>query len=204
MSAGVQAKLLRVLQEQEFERVGGSERVRVDVRLVAATNRNLEKAVADGRFREDLYYRLKVVTIPVPALRDHREDVPELAQFFLEHYCVKHNRLMRMADGCMEMLQAFSWPGNVRQLQNVIEGAVIMAGNGEVDPEVLRGHLGISADVDGDAGLKGTREEAERKAVEQALASSGGNVTEAARILGAERQSLYRILKRLGITPPRG
>lgn len=124
----IQVKLLRVLQEREFERVGGTKSIKVDVRLVAATNRDLEQAVAEREFREDLYYRLQVIQIFVPPLRDRKEDIPSLADHFLQKYCRENGRKIKaVSDDALELLSAYSFPGNVRELENIVERAVVLA-----------------------------------------------------------------------------
>jgi len=142
ISPQVQAKLLRVLQERELERVGGNRTIKVDVRVLATTNRHLEESVARKEFRQDLYFRLNVVPIHIPPLREHKEDVPFLARQFMPRFARKHGvRVHGISDQCMATLQAHSWPGNVRELQNVIERAVILCGDaGQLEPE----HLGFS------------------------------------------------------------
>ena len=140
MSAKLQVKLLRVLQEREFERVGESRTIRVDVRVVAATNQSLEDEIAAGRFRDDLYYRLNVVPIPLPPLRDRRDDIPLLAQFFLKRYS-EHNRrdVPDMTLELKEALLSHDWPGNVRELENTIERLVVLSNGKFCAPELLRG-----------------------------------------------------------------
>jgi transcriptional regulator with GAF, ATPase, and Fis domain len=142
ISPQVQAKLLRVLQERELERVGGNRTIKVDVRVLATTNRRLEESVERKEFRQDLYFRLNVVPIHVPPLREHKEDVPFLARQFMPRFARKHGvRVRGFSDSCMAALQAHRWPGNVRELQNVIERAVILCGDaGQLEPE----HLGFS------------------------------------------------------------
>ncbi len=144
VSAGLQVKLLRVLQQQEFERVGGTQTIKVDVRVVAATNRDLEAAVKSGHFREDLYYRLNVVSVTLPPLRRRKSDIPALVNHFLEHYCDVHGkRLKGLAPGTLNALLSYDWPGNVRELGNVIERAVVLARGTELTsddlPAALRG-----------------------------------------------------------------
>jgi transcriptional regulator with PAS, ATPase and Fis domain len=142
ISSQVQAKLLRVLQERELERVGGNRTIKVDVRVIATTNRRLEESVERKEFRQDLFFRLNVVPIHVAPLREHKEDVPYLAQQFMPRFARKHGVRMRgFSDACMAVLQSHRWPGNVRELQNVIERAVILCGDGGMlEPE----HLGFS------------------------------------------------------------
>src|SRR5207249_2206838 len=137
----LQAKLLRVLQEHEFERVGGTRPIRADIRLIAATNRNLEGAVKSGRFREDLYYRLNVVRLCIPPLREHREDIPLLVEHFLRKYCAETGKTISSVSAeAMELLRAHDWPGNVRELENTVERAVVL-GSG---PEIRASDLAVS------------------------------------------------------------
>jgi two-component system nitrogen regulation response regulator NtrX len=195
-----QVALLRVVQEREFERVGGSLSVRVDVRVVAATNRDLEAEVAAGRFREDLYYRLAVVVVRLPALRERGDDVDLLARRFLESFALDHGRPVRaLAPEAAECLRAYTWPGNVRQLRNVMERAVLVA-----DGEVLRAdHLPpevVSAtrppDGHDDGGFLPLRE-LERRHIRQALHLAGGNLGDTARLLGIHRNTLRQKLRQL-------
>jgi transcriptional regulator with GAF, ATPase, and Fis domain len=139
----VQAKLLRVLQEREFERVGGTQSIRVDVRVIAATNRNLEDAVRQNRFRADLYYRLNVFPIHLPPIRERRDDIPLLARFFVNRYMIKMGkRIERIAPDAMDRLVAYSWPGNIRELENIIERAVILCKGAtlHVEDELVPSH----------------------------------------------------------------
>ena len=140
MSPKLQVKLLRVLQEREFERVGESRTIRVDVRVIAATNASLEELVEDGQFREDLYYRLNVVPILLPPLRERRDDIPPLARFFLQRYTVANKlpSLPELTDGVLAALSAHDWPGNVRELENAIERLVVLSGDDKLDPDHLR------------------------------------------------------------------
>jgi transcriptional regulator with GAF, ATPase, and Fis domain len=216
----VQTKLLRVLQERTFERVGSSEPLRVDVRVLAATHRDLEQLVREGRFREDLYYRLNVITIRVPALRERREDIPELAQHFLRLAAQRGGRAVaQLDDDALAALKAFAWPGNVRQLENAIEQAVVVAEGpavtlDELPPEVREpGEDQVtSPDVLGEAeepagllvggGVQGERAERDRREREQlvrALATTSGNKAEAARLLGMARSTLVSRLKKHGL-----
>jgi DNA-binding NtrC family response regulator len=184
-----QARLLRVLQTGELTPVGSSRQKRVDVRVLAATNADVAKEAADGRFREDLLYRLNTVEIRLPALRDRREDIPDLAAAFMA-------RGKRLSSAAMEALLAHTWPGNVRELEHVIERASLLAAGDEIGPDdlMLRAR--------GDAAPKleeMTLEQVERYLIERALAAQGGNVSEAARVLGLSRSALYRRLASLGV-----
>jgi DNA-binding NtrC family response regulator len=198
VSPALQAKLLRVLQERKFVRVGGTETIAVDVRLIAATNRNLEKAIQEGKFREDLYYRLSVFPIAVPPLRERPEDIPPL----VEHFLKARGRGLDDIDGkAIEQLVAYNWPGNVRELENVIERAVILAGQ---DPIGLS-HLpflypGRSAGSFPRNELN--LEQLERESIQRALRQTGGNKTKAAHLLGITRRALYSRMERLGLREP--
>ena len=205
MSPTMQAKILRVLQEHEIERVGGETPVRVDVRVVAATNRDLEAEVAAGRFRDDLYYRLAVVVVRLPALRERGDDVDLLARRFLEDFAAEHGRPVRLlAPEAAERLRAYTWPGNVRQLRNVVERAVLVA-EGEVlradhlPPEVL--NAAVSPNGHGDGGFLPLRE-LERRHIRLALDLTGGNLGDTARLLGIHRNTLRQKLRQLHSAVP--
>ncbi|MEW6014044.1 MAG: sigma 54-interacting transcriptional regulator [Candidatus Zixiibacteriota bacterium] len=212
-----QAKLLRVLQEGEFEPVGGSRTVKVDVRVIAATNRDLKKDVAQGKFREDLYYRLDVFPITVPPLRERGEDIILLAEFFLEKYARELGRTMApLTPECYRYLMDYNWPGNVRELQNVIERAVIMSRNGELRlaslipvPETLSDSLSNKSESRSDKVVRSVNElkELERKNIIAALERASWKVAGndgAARILGIPPTTLSSRMKALGITRPHG
>ncbi len=204
-----QAKLLRVLEQQEFMRVGGTRPVRVDVRLVAATNADLEQLVRDGRLREDLYYRLKVVTLQVPPLRERQDDIPELAEHVLVKVC-RSNGLAprRLTADALEALRRHSWPGNVRELMNTLE-AVVVANPGEtVDlghlPHAVQGAPGAAAKAPAFEGR--TLETIEAEAIRETLAALGGSRTRAAEVLGIGLRTLRRRIQELGLEeslPPR-
>jgi DNA-binding NtrC family response regulator len=205
MPPSMQAKVLRVLQEGEFERVGGQATLRCDVRVLAATNRDLLAEVAAGRFREDLYYRLAVVLVPTPPLRERREDIPELAARFLGEACERDGRrAMSLAREGVLALQAHDWPGNVRELRNVVERLAILSdgpalGSLEV-ATALPGARRPRADrLREGAGFHELVEEAEREVILSALARHQDNVSEAARALGLERSHLYKKMRALGI-----
>jgi transcriptional regulator with GAF, ATPase, and Fis domain len=208
----VQTKLLRVLQEKTFERVGSSEPLQVDVRIIAATHQNLEELIHQGRFREDLYYRLKVIDIRVPSLRERREDIPELALHFLQIYARRcDKRVEQIDDDAMAMLKSYRWPGNIRELENVIERAVVVAEGptimaGDLSPEITRNFEAVpfegTAPSPSANGLRAEREEFDRREREQlvrALATAGGNKAEAARALGMARSTLLSRLKKYGL-----
>ena len=199
ISPKLQLDLLRVLEERRFQRVGGAETLEADVRVVAATNRDLQKAVADGSFREDLYYRLHVIPITLPPLRERREDIPFLVQHFLERLTKELGRaISSVSPEAMNALLAHPWPGNVRELRNVLErGAVVAQGS-----VIQLGDLGIAASDPGrpaPAGDPLSLEEVERRHVASVLSWAGGNVTQAARVLGIDRMTLYNKIKRYGL-----
>jgi transcriptional regulator with PAS, ATPase and Fis domain len=202
MHPAVQAKVLRVLQEREVVRVGGARPTPVDVRVVAATHRDLDAAVRDGTFRQDLYYRLKVATVTVPSLADRREDVPVLAQHFLARFGEQHGRPgLRFASDALASLWNRPWAGNVRELANVVEQAVVMAAGAVITPSDLASDLGGVAAAHGELRrvVDVATEEAERQAIERTLDSVGRNRTRAAALLGIGRRTLLYKLKRYGI-----
>ncbi len=208
MSPAVQAKLLRVVQEGEFERLGGVAPVKVDVRLVAATNRDLQREVKEGRFREDLYYRLNVVPIAVPPLRDRPEDIPLLAEHFLRRFArANHRELAGLGPEVVAALTAYSWPGNVRELENTLERAVVLSQGGQLGlqdlPPAVRGAggAGVPAAAAPMAGMLavplGTPlEEIERLLIRETLRYTRGDKTLAARLLGIAPRTIYRKLDR--------
>ncbi|MEO0326398.1 MAG: sigma-54 dependent transcriptional regulator [Myxococcota bacterium] len=195
----LQVKLLRFLQEREFERVGGNETLRVDVRVVAATNRNLKQMVEDGGFREDLYYRLNVVQVDLPPLRARRSDIPLLAEHFLRKYAAENEREMAsFTDAALRALMAYPWPGNVRELENAVERAVVLSEEDAVDEALLPGarEAGPRSD-EGSLGLLVpgvTMAEVERLVIERTLDAVGGSTAKAAEMLGISRRKIqYRI-----------
>jgi DNA-binding NtrC family response regulator len=189
-----QLKLLRFLQEREIRPVGASRPRPIDVRVVAATNRDINKLVESGRFREDLFFRLNVVRIHIPALRERRGDVPLLARFFLGHYSGKYGRDVRMTDSGMKTLQEQMWLGNVRQLQHLMERLSILAPHDRVDSEAVHDALRATEPRD-NSGESLADTEAEQ--IRRVLAATGGNKSRAAQILGIERKTLYRKLERM-------
>jgi two-component system nitrogen regulation response regulator NtrX len=196
-----QAKLLRVLQEGEFHRVGGEAIIRVAVRVISATNRDLTAMVAQEKFREDLYYRLSVVPIRVPSLRERPHDIRLLAEYFLEDFCARNNFKPKTLDpSVFEMLESYAWPGNARELRNVIERmAILTAGE-----RLTRDAVPVEVRVQRDAGAKSTiqeaRESAERDHILRALEESNWNVSGAARALGMERTNLHKRIRALGLS----
>lgn len=206
MSLRVQTKVLRVLQDGEFQRVGGKETLKVDVRIIAATNKNLREMVQEGRFREDLYFRLNVFPIEAPPLRERPEDIPLLAQHFIHRFCRRNNRrLPEVQPEVYAALKKYSWPGNVRELQNLVERLIILSENNRIGVENLPAYLlqtefKLPKMLPGARTLSQVREEAEWAYILHCLEHSGGNVTQAARLLGMERTNLHKKMKALGIT----
>ncbi|HUK54641.1 MAG TPA: sigma-54 dependent transcriptional regulator [Candidatus Binatia bacterium] len=201
----VQVKLLRVLQEREFERLGGTRTIKVDVRLVAATNRDLRAALEEGTFREDLYYRLNVVPINVPPLREHKEDIPALADLFLKKYATASGKKIEsISPAALDRLTRFHWPGNVRELENVIERAVALSPGPVLQPgDILidepAGARGGSSAADGAFLPEGlTLEQWEDEMIREAMRRAGGNKSQAARLLGLSRNALRYRLSKLG------
>ena len=193
-----QVKLLRVLQEGEFERVGGSQTLKVDVRVIAATNVDLEAAVAEGRFRKDLYYRLNVIHLAIPPLRDRQEDIPLLALHFLDKFCLENKRAtMGISPEAMAALKSHYWPGNVRELQNVVERAVALCQGNMIEvadlPDEVRRHSPESGQITIPVGA--SMEQIERLAITQTLKKTGGDKELTARLLGIGLATLYRRLK---------
>ena len=199
----LQAKMLRVLQSQTFERVGSSQPLRVDVRIIAATNRDIEQAVADGQFRRDLYYRLNVLPIYVPPLRERREDVPPLAQHFLIRFRRETNKSVTgFSSAAMEELLSYSWPGNVRELENAVERAVVVTGTEYIQPEdlALKSGGGMKEERYVGKTLKDSVNLFKKHFIRQTLEDQGWNQTAAARVLGIQRTYLSRLIKELEIT----
>ncbi|MET0385642.1 MAG: sigma 54-interacting transcriptional regulator [Polyangiales bacterium] len=201
LSAAAQAKLLRALQFREFERVGGTETLRSDVRIIAATNVDLERAVAGGSFREDLYYRINIFTIHVPPLRERRADIPALAQYFLQKWAVEHQRskINRIASSALDALAGYTWPGNVRELENVIERAVVVCTGSMIQeqhlPHALRAHGAGTERLT----LTEAVEKLERQMIGDALQAAGGNMAAAARALGTTERVVRYKAQKLGL-----
>jgi transcriptional regulator with GAF, ATPase, and Fis domain len=202
MPLATQAKLLRVLQEKEFERVGGNQTIRVDVRFIAATNKNLMEMVKQGTFREDLYYRLNVFSIYLPPLRERREDIPLLTVHFLEGM----ENPVKLSPQSLQILTAYSWPGNIRELQNTLERAAVLTDTGMIDPPHLAVHINsdLPAQVLQNPDLTQSSiderlEEIEKGLIIEALNRSGGVQVKAAEILGINQRSLWHRIKKLGV-----
>jgi DNA-binding NtrC family response regulator len=189
-----QFKLLRFLQEREIRPVGAARGKQVDVRVLAATNRDMQKLVDDGKFREDLWFRLNVVRIVIPPLRERRGDVPLLARFFLNKYNARYEHSARLMESGLKALQEYTWPGNVRQLQHLVERLTILAANGRIDAEAVQQAL---TSMESREEPVETLAEAEVEQIRRVLAATGGNKSRAAQILGIERKTLYRKLERI-------
>ncbi|MCB1155529.1 sigma-54-dependent Fis family transcriptional regulator, partial [bacterium] len=209
MDLTTQAKILRILQEQKFERVGGTESITVDVRVIAATNRDLEGMIKDGAFREDLYFRLNVIPLHIVPLRQRREDIPLLIDYFIEHFCTRSALpTKQFAEDAVKLMTEYNWPGNVRELKNIVERLVIMTPKSTVTGADVRGALkpgaageteleGVMAQSD----WKEAKAEFERAFLVRKLTENQGNVSRTAEAIGVERSHLHRRIKALGIDP---
>jgi two-component system nitrogen regulation response regulator NtrX len=215
MSLKTQAKVLRVLQEQTFERVGGTEIITVDVRVIAASNKPLEEEIQKGNFREDLFYRLNVIPFEIPSLRERREDIPLLANYFLLLFSQEYGKRKKtLSPAAMDLLLQHPWPGNVRELRNVMERMVIMVhGDTIQDADVapsLRVRPGVVSEaaaepeVSWDGPLREARERFERQYILRRLKEAHWNISRTADRMGIERSNLHRKMKAYGIEPPRG
>ncbi|MBI3581887.1 MAG: sigma-54-dependent Fis family transcriptional regulator [Nitrospinae bacterium] len=206
ISQALQVRLLRVLQEREFQRVGGTKSVNVDVRVISATNRNIAHGVRDGWFREDLFYRLNVIAIEMPALRERREDVPELAKYFLEKFRVELNKNVRsISDGAMKRLTSYDWPGNIRELQNVLERSVVLSDHSVIGEADLPENLNLSSSRLVSSGeerlvsFKEAKRRFEKEFIEAALAQNSGNISRTAVMIQLARKNLQDKIKAYGI-----
>ena len=202
ISPEIQTKLLRFLQEREFERVGGTKPIRMDVRIIAATNRDLDRAVEEGRFREDLYHRLYVIPINLPPLREKKEDIPDLARFFMQRFSKEAKKnFTEVTKEAQEKLLGYNWPGNVRELANVIERAIVLGQGPKVALQDLPPRI-VAADSPGRSGSLSYREDViayRRQVILRALTQTKGNRAAAAKALGLERNYLSRLIKTLRI-----
>ena len=196
-----QAKLLRVLQEGEFHRVGGEQTIRVAVRVVSATNRDLGALVTQGKFREDLYYRLSVVPIRVPALRERPQDIKLLAGYFLDDFCARNNfKPKTLDDSVYPMLESYAWPGNARELRNAIERMAILTAGERLTREAIPVEIRVQRDAGPRSSIQEARESAERDHILRALEEANWNVSGAARALGMERTNLHKRIRALGLS----
>lgn len=204
LHAASQAKLLRILQEGEFHRVGGEQPVRVNVRVVSATNRDLTEMIREGKFREDLYYRLCVVPVRVPGLRERPGDIPALVRYFLSEFCSRNNfRPKTLDEAVYEVLQAYAWPGNVRELKNVVERMAILTPEEEIGPESIPTEIRRFRESAPRSSVQEAREAAEREHILRALDTADWNVSSAARALGLERTNLHKRMRALGVARER-
>jgi DNA-binding NtrC family response regulator len=202
ISPAMQSKLLRVLQEHEIKRVGGTETIKIDVRIVAATNKNLEELVAEKKFREDLFYRLNVVSLHLPSLRERAEDIPLLTDHFLRKYSAQNNKpVCRLSPETLDLLTRYRWPGNVRELENVIEQAATLSSTNLVLPEDLPRRVRMEPAQMSLSSLPSRMplSELEKLYIQKVLEETGGNKKKAADILGIDRRTLYRMAVRLGL-----
>jgi transcriptional regulator with PAS, ATPase and Fis domain len=188
--------LLRFLQERQVRPLGSTKVREVDVRIVSATNKNIAKMVEDGKFREDLYYRLNAIPLRIPPLRERAGDIPLLVQFFVRRYNVRYGLASRLAESGVTELQNYTWPGNVRQLQHLVERLVILAPGGRIDSEAVIDAISATEPREqaGD-----TLADTEAEQIRRVMAATNGNKSRASRILGIERKTLYRKLERLGM-----
>ncbi len=209
MDSTTQARLLSAIQHQSFLRVDGVEPIQINVRIIAATSRDIVKAVKSGQLRDDLYYHLNVVPIEVPSLRNHREDIPELVEYYVDVFANKENLpYRRFTVGALNRLRNHSWPGNIRELKNVVQRLLILGSGGDVETDEIDAAMANavsrqrSGELEGlDLPLKAARERFERAYLERQLRIAGGNVSQVAARAGLERTHLYRKLKSLGIDP---
>jgi DNA-binding NtrC family response regulator len=203
ISLGTQVKLLRVLQEREFERVGGTQTLHVDVRVIAATNRDLKEMVAAGKFREDLFYRLNVINLALPSLRQRATDIPALAMHFLKQYADENGKAVkRISDEALHHIASYPWPGNVRELENVIERAVVLTEGDSIEASHLPPELAVATRRGGAPAVPGaTMEELERYAILKTMESVGGSTSRAAEILGISVRKIQYKLQEYSVAP---
>jgi transcriptional regulator with PAS, ATPase and Fis domain len=211
MPQTLQVKLLRVLQEREFERVGGNSTIKVDVRIIAATSSNLEQMVKEGEFREDLYYRLNVIPVNLPPLRERREDIPLLIQRFVTQFCETHKMdLKDVSPQVMKALMAYEWPGNVRQLENIVERMVALTGSRtaimptDLPPEIQKAdalnYVPLIEIPEEGINFTNVVTDMERELILQSLRKANGNKKLAAKLLNLKRTTLIEKIKRIGLT----
>ncbi|MEP6961793.1 MAG: sigma-54 dependent transcriptional regulator [Acidobacteriota bacterium] len=193
---GFQLKLLRFLQEREIRPLGSPKSKKIDVRVIAATNRDVQKLVEDGKFREDLWYRLNVVRVTVPPLCERASDIPLLVHYFLKRYNERYHLDTRLVDSGLKLMQQYSWPGNIRQLQHMMERLTILAPGGRIDENAVREAI---EQMDTRDGASDSLADTEAEQIRRVMAATNGNKSRAAKILGIERKTLYRKLERMGL-----
>lgn len=202
MSLATQAKVLRVLETQTFQKVGGNKNIQVDVRIIAATNKNLVEEIKKEKFREDLYFRLNVITIDIPPLRERKDDIPELADHFLEMFAADYRRQKKsITDRALKKLQFYEWPGNVRELRNFIEKMVIMVADDAIDEKQVE-FPAEESELFRYSKLKDARDSFEKQFIEKKLRENNWNVSKTAEVLDVERSNLHRKIKTYGINMP--
>jgi transcriptional regulator with PAS, ATPase and Fis domain len=203
MSPETQAKVLRAIEEGEVQPIGSTDTVQMDVRIITATNKNLGRAVQDGQFREDLYYRLNVVNIDLPPLRERKEDIPDLVDYFITGFCEEFNKTrLRITERASQFLLMRDWPGNIRELRNLMEKLVVFSNDEIVDSHHIKHLLGmqqVTESLEIDQSLKEAKKQFERDYIQIKLAANHGNITQTANILGISRTDLYRRMKNLGM-----
>jgi DNA-binding NtrC family response regulator len=202
IALSMQVKLLRVLETKEFVPVGGTQSKKVDVRIIAATNRNLEEEVKDGRFRDDLYYRLKVISLELPALRNRKADIPSLVNYFIGEFAKEYGKSKpNVTKRAMSRMLGYHWPGNIRQLRNCVENIMVFLNEETIDEEDLPDYLREEGAESGNVEIElgNTLDEVEKEYIRQTLMKVEGNRTRAAEVLGISRRTLLRKLKELGI-----
>ena len=202
MQVPMQAKLLRVLQEREINKVGGDDPIEVDIRLIATTNRDIDKEVREGRFREDLFYRLNVIRIHLPPLRERKEDIPKLVEYFTDRYNRENGFAIEgLEQGCREVLTSYDWPGNIRELENAIERAVVLTRNGRIKPDLLKLPFAGTAAVASGAGIRpgSTISQVEKELILETLTHCNQNRTKAASLLGISIRTLRNKLNEYGM-----
>jgi DNA-binding NtrC family response regulator len=195
LDLALQVKLLRVLQEKEIERLGGNKKIPIEFRLISCTNRDLKEEIRSGNFREDLFYRLNVVQISTPALRDTKDDIPLLVAEFIKEFCLRENKILSVSDEVMRIFQNYSWPGNIRQLKNIIERAVVLSKGKTITIKELPEEL-LLLKSQSETLLNKTMKNIKVLAIKNALHECGGNKSKTASMLGISRKALYKVLEK--------
>jgi DNA-binding NtrC family response regulator len=205
ITPALQVRLLRVLQNKEIEKVGSGSPVQVDVRIVAATNRDLKQRVKDGEFREDLFYRLRVIEVPLPSLRERREDIPLLLDHFVGLFNERFGRQIgRVSEEARAMMTSYTWPGNIRELENVVERAFVVCRDETIDTQHLPPELQAGFELDASECVVSVAATDEVQVIRDALEKTGWNKSRAARLLGISRRTIYRKIEEFGVEIPDG